>query len=257
MSDAAKSSQQPLALVTGAARRIGAQIARELHARGCKVIVHYRGSAAEAEQLAGELNGERTGSALALAADLERAKDIEQLVRRVRKLDLPLTVLVNNASRFFPTPFGQTTAEDWDALVGSNLRGPFFLVQALLPLLRESGGSVVNLLDIYARHPRPGFTAYCIAKAGLESMTRALALELAPRVRVNGVAPGAILWPEDGDAVGGDAESEDRSAILARVPMQRTGEPDDIARAVAFLALDAPYVTGQVLAVDGGRSLAI
>lgn len=248
MSDTAK-SRTPTALVTGAARRIGASISRALHARGCRVLLHYRGSGADAERLAAELDAERPGSAAAVQADLTDAAGAEQLAGQVRALAGGLDVLVNNASRFYPTAMGEVTPEIWRDLMGSNLRGPFFLIQALLPELRAAGGAVVNILDIHGERPMPKHSVYCTAKAGLAMMTRALAVDLGPVVRVNGVAPGAILWPEQ------EPPEAVKAGILKRVALGRLGQPEDIAGAVVYLALDAPYVTGQILAVDGGRSL--
>ncbi|NIM70922.1 MAG: pteridine reductase [Xanthomonadales bacterium] len=244
-------SRQRVALITGAARRIGAAIASELHARGCRVVLHYRSSADAAERLAADLNRARADSAVLVQADLTRDEGPAQLAERLRELSPGLDLLVNNASRFYPTRVGEVTTEHWRDLVGSNLRGPFFLCQALLPELRQNSGAIINILDIHAERPMRGHTVYCIAKAGLAMMTRSLARELAPEVRVNGVAPGAILWPEE------EPGSEMKAHILGRTALGRLGSPQDIAGAVAYLGLEAPYVTGQVLAVDGGRSLNI
>ena len=186
-----------------------------------------------------------------MKADLGRPEDIESLARQVRERTDRLDLLVNNASRFFPTKVGETSARQWDELMDSNLRGPYFLTQALAAELALAGGSVVNLLDVHAVKPMPGHAVYCMAKAGLQMMTLALASELGPQVRVNGVAPGAILWPEQ------ESNSAAQQKILEKTVMGRPGRPQDIASAVAYLGLDAPYVTGQVLAVDGGRSLNI
>jgi pteridine reductase len=239
------------ALITGAARRIGACIAETLHQRGCDVFLHYRSSSDAVEELAGKLNARRPASASILQADLGDSEDINRLAGllegRISRLDL----LVNNASRFFPTTVGATSAKQWDELMDSNLRGPYFLTQALLPLLTTAGGSVVNILDVHAVRPMSGHAVYCMAKAGLQMMTLSLARELGPQVRVNGVAPGAILWPEQA------LTSEYQQGVLDKTVMGRAGRPEDIASAVAYLGLDAPYVTGQVLAVDGGRSLNI
>jgi pteridine reductase len=250
VSTAAKSRQgaEPCwALVTGGARRIGAEIARELHGRGCSVIVHYQSSADQAAQLVAGFDRQRPDSAVAVQADLTAAHGPEQLAAEVLAITPRLGLLVNNASRFYPTAVGEVSHEQWKDLMGSNLRGPFFLVQALRETLR--GGAVVNILDIHARRPLAGHSVYSIAKAGLEMLTLALARELAPETRVNGVAPGAILWPKD------EPDDAAKAALLQRVALGRLGEPRDIAGAVAFLGLDAPYVTGQVLVVDGGRSL--
>lgn len=249
MSGAAKSRQAEASnwvLVTGAARRIGAAIAERLHGRGCTVIIHYRGSDDEARTLAARLNEARPDSAHLAQADLTDLDGPQQLADLVQALTPKLGLLVNNASRFYATQVGAVTHEAWKDLMGSNLRGPWFLTQALLAALR--GGAVVNILDIHGRRPLRGHPVYSMAKAGLEMMTLSLARELAPHTRVNGVAPGAILWPED-DPVA------DPMAILSRVAMRRMGAPEDIAGAVEYLGLDAEYVTGQVLAVDGGRSL--
>ena len=203
------------------------------------------------DELAARLNADRPGSASVVQADLGNPDDIDHVVGQIRKTTNSLDVLVNNASQFFPTSVGSTTAQQWDDLMNSNLRGPYFLTQALLPELTVGGGSVVNLLDVHATRPMSGHAVYCMAKAGLQMMTLALAKELGPQVRVNGVAPGAILWPEH------ESSSELQQEILKRTVMGRAGEPQDIATAVVYLGLDAPYVTGQVLAVDGGRSLNI
>jgi len=235
--------------VTGAAARLGAAIAQKLHERGCDVVLHYNSNRDGAEALARRLNEARPGSAHLAQADLSLAAEVERLADETRRALGGLDVLVNNASRFYPTEVGQVTAGQWDDLLNSNLRGPWFLVQALVNDLRAAGGTVVNLIDVHAERPMRKHPVYSISKAGLAMMTRALALELGPAVRVNGVAPGAILWPE------GEAGAADRAAILKRTALGRIGESADIASAVAYLALDAPYVTGQVLAVDGGRSL--
>lgn len=248
MSDVAM-SRTPTALVTGAAHRIGAGISAALHQRGCRVLLHYHGSQAEAESLAEGLNQARPRSAFTVQGDLGSGEGAGRLAAKVRELAGKLDVLVNNASRFYPTEPGEVTPAIWQDLMGSNLTGPYFLTQALLPELRAAGGSVVNILDIHAERPMRGHSVYCMAKAGLAMMTRALARDLAPDIRVNGVAPGAILWPEP------SPPQAVKESILERVALRRTGQPADIAGAVAFLALDAPYVTGQVLAVDGGRSL--
>lgn len=237
------------ALVTGASMRIGRAIAERLHDAGCDVMLHYNSSQQRARELADRLNGRRAGSAVLAQADLSRAADVDALARQAVEWAPALDLLVNNASRFYPTRVGETQAWQWTDLVDSNLRGPYFLVQGLLEPLSTAGGSVVNLVDVHAERPMPNHAVYCISKAGLVMMTRALAQELGPAVRVNGVAPGAILWPES------PLDSEHKDNILSRTSLGRLGEPSDIAGAVAYLGLDAPYVTGQVLAVDGGRSL--
>lgn len=250
MSETTKSRVR-YALITGAARRIGACIAETLHQRGCNVFLHYHDSSDAVDQLAEQLNARRPNSAFMLQADLGEAEDINRLAEQVRVRTHQLDLLVNNASRFFPTVVGTTSMAQWDELMDSNLRGPYFLTQALLPELATAGGSVVNLLDVHAVRPMPGHAVYCMAKAGLQMMTLALARDLGPKIRVNGVAPGAILWPEH------DSTSEDQEKILHKTVMGRAGKPGDIASAVVYLGLDAPYVTGQILAVDGGRSLNI
>jgi len=236
-------------LVTGAARRIGAAIVTRLHAEGARVAIHYRGSRDDAERLAARLNRTRSGSAATFCADLMAAPAIAELVGRVLEWGGGLDGLVNNASTFYPTPVGTITEQQWEDLVGSNLKAPLFLSQAAAPALRKRGGSIINIVDIHAQRPLKNHIVYGPAKAGLAMLTRALAKDLAPHIRVNGVSPGAILWPEEGmsDAV--------RESILEQIPLARTGEPDDIAGCVIYLVRDAQYVTGQIIAVDGGRSI--
>lgn len=237
------------ALITGGARRIGAAIARRLHAAGMNLSLHYRRSRDAAERLAAELDSRRPGSVQLLSADLLDTAGLGGLIDRAAGRWNRLDLLVNNASGFYPTPLGSATETQWEDLIGSNLKAPFFLAQAASVPLRASRGSIVNLIDIHAERPRDRYPIYSIAKAGLVMLTRSLAWELRPEVRVNAVAPGAILWAE------GDSDPNARRTIVERIPLDQLGEPDDIARAVLFLARDGGYVNGQVLAVDGGRSL--
>lgn len=242
-----QTSPNPVALVTGAARRIGAQIARTLHDAGHDIVIHYRSSAQEAQQLVAELEARRAGSAIALQADLAEFDRLPELVARTIGRFGRLDALVNNASSFFPTPFGRCTPAQWDDLFASNARAPFFLAQAAAPHLARNGGAIVNIADIHGETPLADHALYSMAKAALLMATRALALELgAQGVRVNAVAPGAILWPETGKS------EEAQAATLARSPLGRTGEPQEIAAAVLWLLRDAGYVTGQTLHVDGG-----
>lgn len=247
MTDA--SLQGKVALVTGAARRLGAAIARRLHAAGANLVLHYRGAESEAAQLEKELNAARAGSAIKLKGDLLAPVAPKALVDAALQRFARLDILVNNASAFFPTAVGEIEASHWEELIGSNLRAPLFLSQAAAAQLALSGGAIVNIADIHAERPLRGYVVYSIAKAGLVALTKSLALELAPAVRVNAVAPGAIAWPEDGQF-----DSAERSRIVATTPLARTGTPEEIAQAVHFLC-SAPFVTGQVLAVDGGRSI--
>src|SRR6185436_19878696 len=239
------------ALVTGGARRVGAAIARRLHAAGAKVLLHYRDSEADAARLEAELNALRARSAAKVKAELLAPVAPRALVAGAIEAFGRLDLLVNNASTFFPVAVGAMESSHWEELIGSNLRAPLFISQQAAPELAKNEGSIVNIVDIHAERPLKGYALYSIAKAGLAALTRSLALELAPRVRVNGVAPGAIAWPEDGQF----PEAE-RQRIIATTPLGRPGSPEDIARAVAFFA-SAPYVTGQILAVDGGRSVFI
>ncbi len=236
-------------LLTGAARRVGAQCARTLHARGASVAVHYRSSGDDAQALVDELNAIRPGSAIAVGADLLDIHTHAGLVESVVGAFGHLDVLVNNASTYYPTPVGSMTEAQWDDLMGSNLKAPLFLSQAAAPALRERKGSIVNIVDINARRPLKSFTIYCCAKAGLAMLTESLAVELGPHVRVNGIAPGPILWPEH------DVSDAHKAAVIDSTLLKRTGCPDDIANALTYLVHDAPFVTGQILAVDGGRSL--
>ncbi len=238
-----------VALITGAARRIGATIATRLHAAGASVAIHYRGSAAEAEELAAALNSVRADSAATFQADLNDTAALPDLVGAVVAWGGRLDVLVNNASTFYPTPPGEITTADWDDLVGSNLKAPLFLSQAALAELRKSQGVIINMIDIHAQRPLKDHTVYGPAKAGLAMLTRSLAKDLAPEIRVNGIAPGAILWPED------EMNDATKQSILDQVPLGRPGDPDDIAGCVLYLVRDATYVTGQIIAVDGGRSV--
>ena len=242
---------RPVALITGAGRRVGAVIARSLHAAGYDLALHYRRSAADARALADELEQQRADSTLLLQAELADLPAlptmIEQLLAHYGRLD----ALVNNASAFFPTPLGNATPQQWNELFASNAQALFFLSQAAIPSLREARGGIVNLIDIYAERPLAEHTVYCMAKAALAAMTRSLALELGPEVRVNGVAPGAVMWPSDGKPY------DDRQAMLARTPLQRAGMPEDVAGAVLWLLRDAPFVTGQIIRVDGGRTLSV
>ena len=236
-------------LVTGAAKRVGRSISRELHAAGANIMVHYRTDDGAAAELAAELNAIRSGSACIRQADLLDMAALPALVDATVAQFGRLDGLVNNASSFFSTPLGAIDLAAWDDLIGSNLKAPLFLSQAAAPHLKAAHGAVVNITDIHAERPLAGFSLYCAAKAGLLGLTRALAIELAPEVRVNAVAPGPILWPEDGAF-----DHAQREQIIAHTLLQRTGSPHDIAQAVRFLLDDAAYVTGQVLNVDGGRS---
>jgi pteridine reductase len=244
-----ESLEGKVALVTGAARRIGAAIARRLHAGGANVLLHYRGAEADAGRLEAELNAVRAKSASKIKADLLAPVAPRMLVSAAIQHFGRLDVLVNNASTFYPTAIGSIEAGHWEELMGSNLRAPLFLAQEATPQLKKNGGAIVNLSDIHANRPLKGYLVYSIAKAGLVALTRSLALELAPEIRVNAVAPGAIAWPEDGQF-----EPAERERIVATTPLARLGSPEEIARAVHFLAT-APFVTGQILAVDGGRSV--
>lgn len=236
-------------LITGAARRVGAAIARLLHAHGANIVIHYRSSASDAQTLRDELEGRRRGSASLVRADLSDPQSyaacIEAAVGAFGRLD----VLVNNASSFYPTPVGEITEAHWHDLVGSNLKAPLFLSQAAAPHLRRAAGLILNLVDIHAIRPLRRHTVYSIAKGGLVVLTRSLARELAPEVRVNAIAPGPVMWPEGG------ADEALREEIMERTALKRMGAPQDIARAALFFVRDAPFITGQVLAVDGGRSI--
>ena len=236
-------------LVTGGARRVGAAITRRLHAAGANLIVHYRDSDADADRLVAELNGLRPKSAQKVKAELLAPIAPRALVSAARDAFGRLDILVNNASAFFPVALGAIEPSHWEELIGSNLRAPLFIAQEAAPELSKHAGAIVNIVDIHAERPLKGYAVYSIAKAGLAALTRSLAVELAPRVRVNGVSPGAIAWPEDGQF-----EPSERERVVATTPLGRTGTPEDVAQAVHFLAC-APYVTGQILAVDGGRSI--
>ena len=235
-------------LITGAARRIGAAMACGFHAAGANLVIHYRSSAKDADQLVEKLNDTRAGSACAVQSDLLKtgraARLVDHAIEHFKRLD----VLVNNASSFYPTPVGEISESDWHDLMGSNLKAPLFLIQAARAQLAKVNGCVINMIDIHARRPLKEHIVYCAAKAGLETLTLAFARELGPQIRVNGIAPGAILWPEEG------CSEEQQTAIIGRTPLERAGSPDDIVRTAIFLASDAPFITGQVIAVDGGRS---
>ena len=244
------STPRPVALITGAARRVGAVIARTLHEAGYDVAVHYRHSADEAQALVDDLLQRRPNSALALQADLADLKALSPLVENVTAHFGRLDALVNNASAFYPTPVGQATPEQWLDLFASNAQAPFFLSQAAVPALREAGGAIVNMVDIYAERALADHPIYVMAKAALVAMTRTLALDLGPDIRVNAIAPGAVLWPEDASAAA-------RKKMLECTPLSRAGSPEDVAKAALYLLRDAPYVTGQILRVDGGRVLPV
>lgn len=239
------------ALVTGGARRLGAAMVRVLHAAGADVVIHCRHSRAEADALANELEERRTGSVRIVEGDLLDPAVCERVTAEAIAARDRLDILVNNASTFRPTPIGSIDAATFDDLIGSNLRAPLFLAQAAAPALREQRGCIVNLADIHGLRPRDGYPVYCAAKAGLVMLTRSLARELAPEVRVNAIAPGSILWPE-GET---DADPAEREAIVAATPLGRRGDPEDITAALLYLVRDASFVTGQVLAVDGGRGI--
>ena len=238
-----------VALVTGGARRVGAAITRRLHAAGATVLIHYRDSETDAAKLESELNAVRPRSAAKVKAELLAPVAPRALVGGALENFGRLDILVNNASAFFPVPVGGMEPSHWEELIGSNLRAPLFISQQAAPELAKHEGSIVNIVDIHAERPLKGYPLYSIAKAGLAAMTRSLALELAPAVRVNGVAPGAIAWPEDGQF-----EDAERSRIVASTPLGRIGSPQDVAHAVVFLA-GATFITGQIVAVDGGRSV--
>ncbi len=237
------------ALVTGAARRVGAAIAQALHAAGASLVLHYRSSGDEADALARELNGIRPGSALLAQCDLLEGGAVQQLAHTAATAFGGLDILVNNASSFYPTPLGDIDEEDWNDLIGTNLKAPLFLAQAAAPALRERSGLIVNLADIHGMRPLRRHPVYSVAKAGLIMLTKSLARELGPQVRVNAIAPGPVLWPEDG------IDAALRDEIIARTALKRIGSAADVARAVVFFASEAPFVTGQILAIDGGRSI--
>lgn len=241
-----------VALITGGAKRVGAATARRLHAAGANLVVHFRTARPDAELLQSELNSARPGSVALVQADLLDTTGLAEMVRTAVNQFGRLDALINNASSFFATPVGEITDEAWDDLIGTNLKAPLFLAQAAAPHLRKVSGCIVNVTDIHADRPLKSYVVYSVAKAGLTGLTKSLARELGPEVRVNGVAPGPILWPEDDsfDAVA-------RQRIISHTLLKRVGEPDDLARAIYFLVAEAPYVTGQIIAVDGGRSINI
>lgn len=237
-------------LMTGGAKRVGAYCVRYLHAQGCNILLHYRSSVLAATTLADELNEQRPDSVQLFQADLANKTERQALANIAKHAWGGIDVLINNASSFYATEVEQVTEAQWDDLLGSNLKAPFFLIQALIPVLKNNQGCVVNIVDIHAERGLADYSVYCIAKAGLVALTKILAKELAPQVRVNAVAPGAILWPEQGNI-----DEQKKQEILAKVALQRAGSPADIAKAIHFLIHDAEYITGQVITVDGGRTL--
>jgi pteridine reductase len=251
-------STTKVALVTGAAKRIGAEIVRQLHKENFNLVIHYHHSEKAAQELVDELNDDRDNSAICIAADLNNFTQVINLAGQAQQYWQRIDLLVNNASSFYPTPIGETGEEDWNLLMNSNLKAPFFLAQALAKNLSDHHGCIINIADIYADKPLKKHSIYSIAKAGNVMLTKTLAQELAPLVRVNGIAPGAILWPDDSHKKPEDKLSDDnKEKMLAKIPLQQRGQAQDIARAIIFLALQAPYVTGQILTIDGGRSITI
>ena len=236
-------------LITGGARRVGAVVARALHGAGANVLIHHRRSEREAQTLADELNADRAGSAAIYHADLLDVRQTPGIVDAAMRAWSRLDIVINNASTFFPTPVGSIIEAQWDDLIGSNLKAPLFLSQAAAPHLKKTGGLIINMIDIHASRPLKNHTIYCMAKAGLAMLTRSLARELGPEIRVNGIAPGPVLWPES------PIEDQLKREIIGKTALKRHGTPQDIARTALFLAKDAPYITGQIIAVDGGRSI--
>jgi pteridine reductase len=236
-------------LITGGARRVGACIARTLHGAGANVVIHYRGSAADAKALAKELNATRAKSVALAQADLLDVARHPALVETAVDAFGQLDVLVNNASSFYPTPVGKITESHWNDLLGTNLKAPLFLSQAAAAALQDTHGLILNLADIHGLRPLRNYTAYCIAKAGLIMLTKSLARELGPNVRVNAIAPGPVMWPEKG------ADTALKKKIVERTALKRSGSPEDVARTALFFCADASFITGQILAVDGGRSV--
>jgi pteridine reductase len=235
-------------LITGAAHRIGAITARYLHEAGFNIILHYLSSRSPAQALQKELNGKRENSVVLVQADLLANNAVTALVKEAYNAWQRLDVLINNASTFYRTPIGSANDQHWDDLFGTNVKAPFFLAQAAAPFLRKTHGCIINMVDIHARRPLKEYSIYSMAKASLETMTKALARELGPEIRVNGVSPGAILWPDNLDEV-------TKQRIVSKTFLKRKGEPEDIAKAIRFIIEDAPYMTGQILSIDGGRSL--
>lgn len=242
---------KPVALITGGGRRIGAEIAQQLHSNGFNVIIHYLRSETEALDLAERFNQQRQNSAVTIKADLSQVESVKTLAANAVSSWGYLDVLINNASSYYPTQFGEVTEEQWEDLQASNSKAPFFLSQALAPELKKQRGAIVNIVDIHADKPLPEYSPYTIAKAGTAMLTKSLARELAPEVRVNGVSPGVIIWPENA----AEHSEQEKQRILEQIPLAREGSAGDIARTVLFFVKDAPYITGQILAVDGGRSL--
>lgn len=236
-------------LITGGAKRIGAACARLLHEQGCNILLHFKSSKKEAEQLCNEFNLNRPDSAMLIQGNLQDMQELESVANAASSSWGGLDVLINNASSFYPTPVASATEEQWDDLLGSNLKAPFFLIKALSDSLASRQGCIINIADIHAERGLPGYPVYSIAKAGLVAMTKILAKELGPSIRVNAVAPGAILWPEAG------LSEQDKNEILQRIPLKRNGSALDIGKAALYLIRDADYVTGQILTVDGGRTL--
>lgn len=243
--------EHPVILITGAARRIGAAIARHMHGAGYKVLIHCNQSIDTANILCNELNALRANSAHPLQADLTNMSQVNALAKNATQCWERVDALINNASSFYPTPLAEASESDWDELIGSNVKGPYFLCQALAEALKKSRGAIVNIADIHARQPLAEHSIYCIAKAGNTMLTKSLAKELAPHVRVNGIAPGAILWPENNT----EMSAASKQKILNNIPLNRLGDEQDIARLAHFLITDASYVNGQVIAVDGGSHL--
>jgi len=246
------SLQGKVVLITGGARRVGAAIARRLHRSGATLMLHYRSSVADARKLQTELDAIRPGSVSLLQGDLLDTAKWPHLIAHTLHTLGRLDALVNNASTFVPTPVGEITEENWHSLIGTNVKAPLFLSQAAAPHLRRTQGAIVNITDIHAELPMKNYVVYTLAKAALAGMTRSLARELAPEIRVNAVAPGPILWP-DGNAF----DELARQRIISHTPLKREGTPDDIAKAVHYLLADAPYVTGETINVDGGRHIAL
>ena len=239
------------ALITGGAKRIGNEIANTLHNAGYNIMVHYRSSSSAATQLVNELNTIRADSAAMVQSDLMDTSAVPSIIEATLENFERLDILINNASTFYPTPIELVNEQFWQDLIGSNLKAPAFLAKYATPYLRTHQGCIINITDIYAERPLSNHPIYCSAKAGLNMLTKSLAKDLAPEIRVNGVSPGAILWPEAGNI------EANKDELIARIPLQRMGNPSDIANTVKFLVHDAPYITGQIIAVDGGRSIMI